>query len=188
MTARALALLVLTCAAAHAQTPRPVPPAVVARVDSLLTAADESAPPERRALAAQARTLAQRAGYARGVAVAEYQTALATYFAGEPGAEALFATSAATARRARDPRTEGTALAWQGMAATDGGPDQQARGVALMRAGLAVHERQGGADGQRNALVPLNLLANYYRYVGQGDSARAMFEQSARTAAAPRRR
>ena len=48
MTIRSLVLLVLTTTAPHAQTPQ-----TVARVDSLLTAADASAPPERRALAAR---------------------------------------------------------------------------------------------------------------------------------------
>ncbi|HEX8298159.1 MAG TPA: histidine kinase dimerization/phospho-acceptor domain-containing protein, partial [Rubricoccaceae bacterium] len=188
MTLRPLAALwLLIAVTAHAQSPQPssVSPAVVARVDRLIAAAEESATPtERRAAAVEALALSRRAGYARGIGLAQYEAALATYFAGEPGAEAQFARAAATARHARDPKTEGTALAWQGMAATDAGPTAAARGVALMRAGLAVHRRQGGAEGQRNALTPLNLLANYYRYVGQGDSARVLFEESARTAAA----
>jgi signal transduction histidine kinase/CheY-like chemotaxis protein len=185
---RRLALLfLLVTAAVHAQAPRPaaVSPSVVARVDRLIAAAEDSeTPAERRTAAAEALSISRRAGYTRGVGLAQYEAALATYFAGEPGAEAQFERAAATARRARDPKTEGTALAWQGMAATDAGPDAQARGVALMRAGLAVHRAQAGPEGQRNSLTPLNLLANYYRFVGEPDSARVLFEETVRTAVA----
>ena len=154
-------------------------------MDRLIAAAEASeTPAERRAAAADALDVSRRAGYARGVGLAQYEAALATYFAGEPGAEAQFARAAATARRARDPKTEGTALAWQGMAATDGGPAEVPRGVALMRAGLDVHRRQGGPEGQRNALTPLSLLANHYRFVGEPDSARALFEETVRNAVA----
>ena len=87
MTARALALLVLTCAAAHAQTPRPVPPAVVAQVERLQRRSlDAASPDSARAYASEAIRVARAAGYLRGL-VEGLSTlwALATYFTGASG-------------------------------------------------------------------------------------------------------
>ena len=152
-----------------------------ARVDRLVEQTQGVSPDSARVLATEALALSRRIGYARGVGRSEYALARALYFTGSPGAGTAFARAAASAHRARDPKTEGYALAWHGATIAEGG--DEAAGRARMRQGLAVHRRQGGDDGARNALVPLNMLGFRYAEAGQPDSARAVFETIARDAA-----
>ena len=175
---RLVAILLLL--AAPSALGQPDASSVEARVDRLVEAAGEASPDSGRVLAAEAVALARRGGYARGVGRAEYALARGTYFMGAPEAGGLFARAARSARRAGDAKTEGYALAWQGATVAEGG--DEARGRALMRSGLAVHRRQGGDEGARNALVPLNMLGFRYTETGQPDSARAVYLQIARDA------
>ncbi len=155
---------------------------VEARVNLLVNAAGEAQSPDSaRVLATRALALARRGGYARGVGRSEYALARALYFTGSPEAGVAFSRAAASAHQARDPKTEGYALAWHGATIAEAG--DEAAGRAQMRAGLAVHRRQGGDDGARNALVPLNMLGFRYAEAGQPDSARATFGTIARDAA-----
>ena len=171
-------LLVLAVPAALGQ---PAASSVEARVDRLIEAVRQApTADDARARAAEAVALARRGGYARGVGRAEYALAWAAYLTGAPETGGLFARAARSARQAGDAETEGYALAWEGVTLAEGG--NEAAGRARMRAGLAVHRRQGGDDGARHALVPLNLLAFRYAESGQPDSARAVYRSIAATA------
>lgn len=153
---------------------QPSTASVEARVNRLIDAVREAPTSERaRAQAERAVALARQEGYARGVGRAEYALAWAMYLTGSPEAGALFARAARSARQAGDAETEGYALAWEGVTLAERG--EEAAGRARMRAGLAVHRRQGGDEGARHALVPLNLLAFRYNEAGQADSARAVY-------------
>ena len=134
-------------------------------VEALVSAAlDAAAPDSARAIAERAHALAERLGDARGEARARYALAFAAYTQGEGRTDTLFSAAVRAARRAGDARTEGVALAWQGIAI---GTDDRTRALDLIRQGVAVHEQMPGDDGRRALLVSLNLLANQYEYFGR---------------------
>ncbi|WP_412069035.1 ATP-binding protein [Rubrivirga sp. IMCC43871] len=155
---------------------------LAARAERLTELALDAPSPDRgRALAEEALALARQAGSAAGVGQSLYAAAYARYHQGEAGTDRLFAQAAAAARRAGDRRTEGVALAWQGVAASDADRDQ---GLALGRRAVAVHQAMAGADGRRALLVSLNLLANQHAFAGQAPEAAALHRRIVREARA----
>jgi signal transduction histidine kinase/DNA-binding NarL/FixJ family response regulator len=181
LTIRALALLIWASAIVQAQTPRTVPPAAVEQVDRLQRRSLNAASPDSALVYAdEAIRVSRAAGYLRGVGKGQYARAYATYFTGARGADRLFAQAAATARRAGDARTEGIALAWQGVAVSETGDTAEAG--RLVRRGVAIHEAMGGDEGRRALLVSLNILANSFKGSGQPDSARIVYHRILREA------
>ena len=126
-----------------------------------------------RAEARRIRTAADRAGDARAAACAQYADAAALNRLGAPGTERLFAEAARAAVRAGTATYHAASLAWQGAAASDAGDG--ARGLALIRRGVAVAASASGSERGEASLVPLNLLAHTLLDAGRTAAAAAAF-------------
>ncbi len=167
MSARLLTGLLLCVLTTGSVAQTGAPPEGAERIQQLVDASlDASSPDRAQVLGERALEAARQAGDERGIGRSLYALAYARYHQGDAGTESLFGDAARAAHRARDPRTEGIALAWEGMVIGD---RDAARGEEIGRQAIAVHEAIPGDEGRTARLVSLNMLANQLSFSGDTD-------------------